>query len=63
MLTPEGAARVSGADIPDDFGISSDMLTEEGNAFMRKAYARWSKTVRYNQEPKTKVLDQIWLEH
>ncbi len=58
LLTTEGKNTTARRDIPDDFALTSAMLTPKGNALMMKSYDRWLRVVKYGEEPKTTILDK-----
>jgi len=58
LLTEKGGSAVTGEGVPDDFTLTSDMLTDRGDILIKDAYNRWLKSVRYGEEPDTKILDR-----
>ena len=58
LLTAKSKSAATGKGVPDDFTLTSDMLTDRGNDLMMAAYHRWLKSVRYGKEPDTKILDR-----
>ena len=44
--------------VDEDFALTSDMLTNRGNAILELCYADWLKTVDYEHLPSTTILER-----
>lgn len=59
LLSPYGK-EVWAFGIEPDFGLTSDMLTEQGNVIIGNHYQDWLKTLEYGEAPSTSLLDNYF---